>query len=260
MRLLLDDRPWYQLSTHFFRRLFDFGILSDAGADAVRRVLIGIAAVALSFGLLLTRMYLGKYTALAEKYHDWGKGYQLNREPYHLAVLGDGSLVIAFPMLIVGVVVVLVSNSLFPDETDCRVLLPLPVSRRLMFASKALAVMLFASLFAIAAHVAMMPLVVLMWNTRWSDQGLLPLLIAHGLVSLGASIVTALVIMAIAGGLLICVPRRTTGRQAATIQAGKRAEEVRRSWSPPRPAPGYTPSTAMKGFPSRSPSCARRSD
>ena len=46
-----------------------------------------------------------------------------------------------------------------------------------------------------------------MWNTRWSDQGLLPLLIAHGLVSLGASIVTALVIMAIAGGLLICVPR-----------------------------------------------------
>jgi hypothetical protein len=207
MRLMLDERPWYQLTTHFFRGLFDFGFLSDAGSDAFRRVLIGITAVMLSFGLLVTRMYLGKYTTLSEKYHDWGTGYHLNREPYQLAVLGDGALVLAFPMLIVGFVVVLVSSSLFPDEIDCRVLLPLPVSKRMVFACKALAVMVFTSLFAIAAHVAMMPLVVVMWNTRWSDQGLLPQLIAHGLASLGASIVTALVIMAIAGALLICVPR-----------------------------------------------------
>jgi hypothetical protein len=207
MRLMLDERPWYQLTTHFFRGLFDFGVLSDAGSDAFRRMLIGIIAVMVSFGLLLTRMYLGKYAALSEMFHDWGTGYQLNREPYRLAVLGDGALVIAFPMLIVGFVVVLVSSSLFPDEIDCRVLLPLPVSKRVVFACKALAVMVFASVFAIAAHVAMMPLVVLMWNSRWSDQGLLPRLIAHGLASLGASMVTALAIMAIAGALLICVPR-----------------------------------------------------
>ena len=29
MRPALDDRPWYQLTTHFFRGLFDFG--SDEG-------------------------------------------------------------------------------------------------------------------------------------------------------------------------------------------------------------------------------------
>lgn len=207
MRPGFDERPWYQLTIHFFRGLFDFGVLSDAGSDAFRRMLIGIAAVTVSFGLLLTRMYLSKYTALSEMFHDWGNGYQLNREPYHLAVLGDGALVIAFPMLIVGFVVVLVSNSLFPDEIDCRVLLPLPVSRRVIFATKALAVMLFASLFAVAAHVAMMPLVVLMGNSRWSDRGLLVQLAAHALASLGASIVTALAIMAGAGALLICMPR-----------------------------------------------------
>jgi hypothetical protein len=207
MRLSLDERPWYQLTTHFFRGMFDFGILSDAGSDAFRRILIGIIVVMVSFGLLLTRMYLSKYTALSEKFHDWGTGYQLNRGPYHVAVLGDGALVLAFPMLIVGFVVVLVSNSLFPDEIDYRVLLPLPVSKRVVFASKALAVMVFASLFAVAAHAAMMPLVVLMWNSRWADQGLLARLVAHGLASLGASIVTALVIMAAAGALLICVPR-----------------------------------------------------
>ncbi len=204
---MLDERPWYQLTTHFFRGLFDFGLLSDAGSDAFRRVLIGIVAVTVSFGLLLTRMYLAKYTLLSEKYHDFGAGYALTREPYHLAVLGDGGLVMAFPMLIVGFVMVLVINSLFPDEIDCRVLLSLPVPRGVVFASKALAVMLFASLFAIAAHVAMMPLVVLMWNNRWSEQGLLAQLVAHAFASLGASIVTALVIMAVGGALLICVPR-----------------------------------------------------
>ena len=107
MRLRLEDRPWYQLTSHFFRGLFDFGILSDAGADAFRRLLIGIVAVMVSLGLLLARMYLQKYTLLSEMFHDWGTGYKLNREPYHLALLGDGALVIAFPMLIVGLVVVL---------------------------------------------------------------------------------------------------------------------------------------------------------
>ena len=203
----LEHRPSYQLTTHFFRELFGLGILSDAGADAVRRMSIGIVAVMMTFGLLLTRMYLQKYTLLSEMFHDWGTGYTLNREPYHLAVLGDGALVIALPMLIVGFVAVLVSNSLFPSAIDCRVLLPLGVPKRILFASKALAVMIFTALFAMAAHVAMIPLVILMWNNRWADRGLVSLLIAHGIASLSASIVTALVIIAISGVLVIFVPR-----------------------------------------------------
>jgi hypothetical protein len=214
MRLSLDEQPWYQLTTHFFRGMFDFGILSDAGSDAFRRALIGIIGVTVSLGLLLTRVYLSKYRELAE-WFTIREPIQLTREPYRLAVLGDGALVIAFPMLIVGFVVVLVSNSLFPDEIDCRVLLPLPVSRRVVFLSRVLAVMLFVSLFAIAAHAGMMPLVVLMSNNRWSDQGVLAHLVAYGVASVGASIVTALVIMAAAGALLICVPRSRL--QAASI-------------------------------------------
>jgi hypothetical protein len=206
LRLKLDEQPWYQLTAHFFHGLFDFGILSHAGSDTFRRVLLGVMAVMVSFGLLVTRMYLSKYGELSEPFTIRAP-IQLTREPYRLAVLGDGALVIAFPMLIVGFVVVLVSNSLFPDETDCRVLLPLPVSRRVVFASKALAVTLFAGLFAIAAHVGMMPLVVLMGNNRWARQGLLEQLGAHAVASLGASLVTALAIMAAAGALSICVPR-----------------------------------------------------
>lgn len=207
MRTTLDDRPWYQLTTHFLRQLLDFGILSDAGADAVRRMLIGIVAMMVSLGLLLTRMYLQKYTALSEMFHDWGSGYKSNREPYQLAVLGDGALAIALPMLIVGLVVVLVSGSLFPSQIDCRVVLPLGIPKRVVFVSKALAVIAFTSFFAIAAHLAMMPLIILMWNSRWSDGALSAQLVAHGVASLGASIVTALGIVAVAGVLLISVPR-----------------------------------------------------
>ncbi len=215
MALELEDRPGYQLTRHFFRALFDFGILSDAGADAVRRLLIGLVAVMVSLGLLLTRMYLQKYALLSERFHDWGSGYRLNLEPYRLAVLGDGALVIAFPMLIVAFAVVLVSDALFPSQIDGRVLLPLGVSKRALFASKALAVMLFAGLFAIGAQVAMMPLVVLMGNSRWSDRSMSMQLVAHAVASLGGSIVAALGILAIAGVLLVAVPRSRL--QAASI-------------------------------------------
>ena len=58
MRTTLDERPWWQLASHFFRKLFDFGLLSEAGADAYRRILIALIAVILSVGLLATRMYL----------------------------------------------------------------------------------------------------------------------------------------------------------------------------------------------------------
>jgi len=136
MRPALDDRPWYQLTTHFFRGLFDFGMLSDAGADAVRRVLFGFVAVVMTLGLLVTRMYLQKYTQLSEMFHDWGAGYRLTREPYQLAVLGYSALVVAIPRLVVGFVVVVVSGSLFPTELDCRVLLPLPVSKPSLSSSK----------------------------------------------------------------------------------------------------------------------------
>ena len=207
MRTTLDERPWLQLASHFFRKLFDFGLLSEAGADAYRRILIALIAVILSVGLLATRMYLSKYVALSQRYYDWGSGYQSNRGPYQVAVLGDGALALAFPMLIVAFVVVLVSPSLFPDDLDYRVLRPLGVPKRLIFVSKALAASRFTSIFAVAAYAAMTPLVLLMWNSRWADQALLTRLGAHGAASLSASVVTALVITATAGVLLVCVPR-----------------------------------------------------
>ncbi len=135
-------------------------------------------------------------------------GYQLNREPYHLAILGDGALAIAFPMLIVAFVVVLVSTSLFPDDLDCRVLLTVAgFETRHVCEQGARSLALCGPLRRCCACGDDTARSVLMWNSRWSDKALLTRLVAHGAASLGASVVTALVIIATAGVLLVCVPR-----------------------------------------------------
>ena len=201
----LRDRPWHRLTKHFFVGLFDFGVLSEAGSDAFQRLLIGIVAVILTFGLLLTRMYMGKYAALSAIF--------TTRGPYRLAVMGDDALVIGLPMLVVAFAALLVSHSLFPDETDFRVLLALPISRRAVFLSKLLALVLFAGIFIVTANVAMTPLVVSMSIGKWTEQRLPVRLVAYWLASLGASAFVVLALTAINGVLLTCVPRARCRRR-----------------------------------------------
>jgi hypothetical protein len=127
----LQDRPTYRLTRHFFGGLFDFGFLGDVAVDAFKRLLIGIVAVVLTLGLLLTRMLMARYGSLAD---------QDAPDRYLAAVVADHAMLIALPMWIVAFATVLVGHAVFPDETDFRVLMPLPVSRRLIFGAKLAAV------------------------------------------------------------------------------------------------------------------------
>ena len=70
------------------------------------------------------------------------------------------------------VVTVLVGHALFPDETDFRVLMALPLTERLIFGTKLLALALFAGLFIVAAHVALTPLFLLISMGRWAEHAL----------------------------------------------------------------------------------------
>ena len=38
----LRDRPFGRLTSHFFRALFDFGVLSEAGTKGLTRVILGV--------------------------------------------------------------------------------------------------------------------------------------------------------------------------------------------------------------------------
>ncbi len=204
------ERPIGLLTRHFFRALFDLGVFTQEGADALVRVVIGLSAFLISLGLLLVYMYAKKYAALS---------VAATGEPYATALLADTTLAIALPMWIVALVTVVVSQSLFPDETDFRVLMPLPIDRRVVFAAKLLALVLFAGLFTLASHVALTPLVLRISLGRWAVDRLAPSLLTFWIVGPVASAFAVLTIVAMNGLVVVSVPRARVRAVSATLRS-----------------------------------------
>jgi hypothetical protein len=194
----LRERPAALLTRHFFHALFDFGVFTQAGADSFVRLLIGLFSMLFALGFLLFRMYMGKYAGLSGA---------LTGEPYAQAMLADTALAIALPMWIVALVTVLISQSLFPDETDFRVLMPLPIGRPGIFGAKLAAVALFAGLFTVTSHMAVTPLVLLMSANRWRQSAPPLFSLAFWISGPAASAFAVLAVAAVNGLLTVCVPR-----------------------------------------------------
>ena len=194
----IRDRPGARLTAHFFRGLFDLGFLSETATASFTQLIVGVCAAFFSFGLLLTRAYGAKYVALSE---------MSTPDPYRRAVLVDQVFLIALPMWVVGFVTVLVAHSLFPDETDFRVLTVLPITRRLVFGAKALALLMFAGLFTASMHVALAPMLVMMSASRWAEGVFIARVGALVLASGLASAFSVLVVAAVQGAVLVFAPR-----------------------------------------------------
>lgn len=194
----LRDRPAALLTRHFFHSLFDFGVFTPEGADSFVRLLIGVFAAILAFGFVLVRMYAIKYGRFAAF---------PTAEPYTRALMADTTLVIALPMWIVALVTVLVSHSLFPDETDFRVLMPMPLARPVVFGAKLASLGLFAGLFTIASHAAITPLALLISFSRWAVDAVPLRLLSFWAASLAASTFAVLGVVAANGLLIALTPR-----------------------------------------------------
>jgi hypothetical protein len=194
----ISDRADYQLTAHFFRAMFDFGILTPAGVDSFTHMLLGAVGALIAIGFGLTRVYAGKYAALSGA---------ASSEPYRRAVLGDDLFLIGLPMLLIALVTLLVSDSLFPDERDFRILGPLPVRRTTIFGAKLAALLLFTGLVAAIIHVSLAPLVLLTSINRFSEHAAVSRLIAWGLASAGASIFGVLAVTAFVGVFMLAASR-----------------------------------------------------
>lgn len=186
------------LVRHFFDGLFDLGFLSEAAATSFGRMILGICTAFFSVGLLLLRVYVVRYVNLFA---------MASPDRYLRAVLADHAFAIAVPMWIVAFVTLLVSHALFPDETDFRVLLALPVTRRLVFAAKLAAVGLFTGLFLVAAHVAIAPVIAVSLLGRWAEHAVPIAASAYLCASLLASLVSVLGVVAMQGVLIVWLPR-----------------------------------------------------
>jgi hypothetical protein len=207
----MRDQPWFVLARHFFSALFDFGSLSDAGAESFKRALLGLAAIFASLGLLLARVFLKKYRMLS----------QLGDvAPYELAVITDHAFLMALAMWIVAIAVTLVGHALFPDEADYRILMSQPVSRRAVFAGKLAALLTFAGLFVVGIHVALLPLFVLTLLNRLAEAHFVAAVITYVVSSVAASAFAALAIVAVHGVLMLAAPRGRLATLSTMIRSG----------------------------------------
>ena len=102
----MRDRPEIVLARHFFTSLFDFGFLSDEGAESLKRALLGSLAVAIAASLLLARMFRVKYLMLSAGPVD----------DYARELLADHAFLMAVPMWFIAGAVALVGQSSFPTR------------------------------------------------------------------------------------------------------------------------------------------------
>jgi hypothetical protein len=114
---------------------------------------------------------------------------------------------IGLPMLLVALVTLLVSDSLFPDERDFRILGPLPIRRSTIFGAKLAALILFAGMVAISIHLALVPVMLLTSINRFSEHAAVLRLGAWGLASAGASVFGVLFVSAIVGVFMLAASR-----------------------------------------------------
>ncbi len=207
----MKDQPAYRLTRHFFEGLFDLPFLSEGGIEGLLRTVFGTWAGLVAFALVVVfRLFMAKYGGLA---------MEAGPEPYRTALLGDEAFLIGVAMLVAAIATAVVSASLFPDETDFRVLMTLPVTRALVFGAKLAALALFVALFVVTVHLALAPVVLIISAGRWADYGALPHATAFWISSLMASIWACLAIVAANGLLMLATPRARLRARAAALRS-----------------------------------------
>lgn len=192
-----DQGPASPLSRHFYEALFDPGFLDAEGAESFRSLLAGLFALLISLGLLLLRMLIGKYASLS---------MSASPEPYRLALAADDLFLLALPMLVMAFIAVLLGPSLFFDETDFRVLVPLPISRRAIFQAKLRALLRFAAIFIGGSLLALTPVMVIGSLSRWAEHLWIWRVAALWAAGCAASLFAALAVAAVNGVIATSVP------------------------------------------------------
>jgi hypothetical protein len=205
VRARLADRAWWRLTRHFFGTMFDFGVLSEAGADSLKHLFAGSIGGFVAAAWLVVVIYADKYLVL------W---LQPTAEPYRRALLGDDLFMMGAPMLVGAFVTLTVGGALFPDERDFRILGPLPVRRRVIFGAKMAALALFVTGFVAVTLASIAPLFLLTTRNPWGEHVFGARLLAWLVASAAASTFAILAVAAATGVLGLS---RTTARlQAVT--------------------------------------------
>ena len=103
----MSDYAAALLTRHFYRSLFDFGFLSDAGAESFKKLsLLGISAVAMAVGLLLWCVFLSANMSVCRA--------MAAPADYQREITVDHAFLMAVPMWVVAFAVVCSSATRCP--------------------------------------------------------------------------------------------------------------------------------------------------
>ena len=183
------------LTRHFFGRLFDNEIVSQAGDMRTNVVQV--------LGFLATPGMFVSFYMLPQRVrfdHPFDRGWLLVSDDYFFVV---------FSMVVMGFVMVLEWDALFPDHKDYLILTPLPLGGSAIFAGKVVSLVLFLGLFLIDTNLLCTVLAPLICGGQGTPAPLVwRILAAHAVAVTAGGAFVALAVAA-AQGLLINV---LTGR------------------------------------------------
>ena len=197
------------LMRHFVDAALAPEVLTEAGADYLRRTLFGVVAVLLVVGMFVTRAFFDKYTQL---------GSRVGSEAYLNAVQADTLFMMALPMLLVGLAAVVAGPLLFPDETDYRVLTPLPISRAELFLAKLAAVAAIVAVAIVAVNIITTFWFPIAISGRKAQHPLFARFVTHAVASLAGSTFMCLAVMAVQGVMIVAVPSAWQRRMSVVVQ------------------------------------------
>jgi hypothetical protein len=195
------------LTRHFVRHFLDVGFMTSEGSDGVRRALLGVMSAVITIGLFLPRVMLGKYAGI--------RGIP---DLYHAMVIGDTLMTFAFAMLLAAFAAAFAGDSMFPDETDFRVLTPLPVTRGFVFSAKLRAIAFYLGLAVVVTALALqLPLTAITGGPH-AEQTWLARAAMYSVASMSGSLFAAAAVMAIQGLIVVVAP----GQHLRAIAVGAR--------------------------------------
>lgn len=198
------------LMRHFLGGLCRPRVLDDTGQEGLHRVFLGTLAGVIAVGLLLTRVFGTKYAAMSS----------LRGTEAHTWVLAaDTAFLLSIPMLVVALLANLQASALFPDDLDYRICMVLPVKRAVVFRAKLAALVIFVGAAVVAVHVALIPLLLLMWGVEGIGYALLVRLPAFAAAGLLASLMALTSVIAVHGVMHALLPASRRAGATAPLRS-----------------------------------------
>jgi len=177
------------LVRHFFSRFFDKESSSDGGDE--RANVVQVVAMLAVPGAFVSLFTIADHPLIrSEVMRLWSRA-------------GDRYVFVAYSMIVMGFVMTLKWDSLFPDRRDYLILTPLPISLREFFGGKVVALCKFLLLFVVAINFfscLIVPYVYLVRDNRLDV--ILPSFLAHAAAVLSGAVFMALFFAALQGVLI----------------------------------------------------------